>query len=80
MKKTDTNDKQPASFAQAMCSARVDCNLCDECMDDLKVDKTLAWMGHTDEGGGVMCDKCGRMQARMCFRVKPQNPKLSDRT
>lgn len=48
----------------------VDINLCDPCMDQLELDKTKSWMGHSDEEGGVRCDACGRMEARLCFAVR----------
>lgn len=46
-----------------------DVNLCDPCMDALGVNKQRAWMGHTSDDGGVECDMCGSMVARLCFRV-----------
>lgn len=46
----------------------VDINLCDRCMDAAYVDKSHAWMGHTNEGGRIRCDWCGEMTARLCFR------------
>lgn len=46
-----------------------DLNLCDACMEALGADKLKAWMGHTDEGGGVVCERCEQPNARLCFEV-----------
>lgn len=64
------NPEANAPLAVATGSARQhDVNLCDPCMDTLGVDKQRAWMGHSSDDGGVECDICGSMEARLCFRV-----------
>lgn len=62
-------DAKEGLAARAGSATQHDVNLCDPCMDTLGVDKQRAWMGHSSDDGGVECDICGSMEARLCFRV-----------